>query len=79
MTIEVKKYIEGDEIFESFHVKNESGDDQYVVPFYVNEEIIKAEKSLKYGIEFLPELIQKVYDAGKNGEELNLSVEDIQV
>ena len=38
MTVDIKKYIQGDEVLESLHFKDDKGTEYLVVPFYINKE-----------------------------------------
>ena len=79
MKILIKKYTEGNETLESLHFKDDDDKDYLVMPFYVNDEVEKAHKSLKFGVEYLPQMLQEIYDVGKRGEELKIDIEEIKV
>lgn len=79
MVLEIKKYIQDDEVLESLHFKNDKGEEYLVVPFYINKEAVEAEPNLKFGIEYLPTLIKDVYTLGKRGEPLEVQIDEIKV
>jgi hypothetical protein len=79
MKVEVKKYIQGDEVLESLHFKDDKDTEYLVVPFYVNKETIDAEPNLKFGIEYLPKLLKDVYTLGQRNEPLEIVTEEINV
>ena len=79
MTVEIKKYIQGDEVLESLHFKDDKGTEYLVVPFYINKESVEAEPNLKFGIEYLPKLIKDIYTLGQRNEPLEINTEEINV
>lgn len=78
MNILIRKYTENDEMLMSLHIRDNNVDTE-VYPFYVNSEIDQADSNIRASINSLPDLIKKIYDAGKKGEELNLKQESFQV
>lgn len=79
MNVKIMKYTRDDEILSSLHFYDDHNNDYLVMPFYVNSEVLRAEKNLKMAINGLPDLIQMIYDAGKNGQELNMQVTEIPI
>jgi hypothetical protein len=79
MNIKIVKYIRDDEILESVHFQNDNGDDYLILPYYVNNITTSAEKNLRLGIDYLPQMIEQVFKAGKDGEKLNIKVEELNV
>lgn len=79
MNIKVMRYTRDDEVLASLHFYDDRGNDYLVMPFYINSEVLRAEKNLKMAINGLPAMIQMIYDAGKSGKELNLKVEEISI
>jgi hypothetical protein len=73
------KYLEKDETLLFVHVQDEDGTDLMVLPFYHEKEAVKKDIRLQESIDKLPQLLQMIYNTGKENIEVEFETKEVFV
>jgi len=73
------KYLENDESLLFVHIQDEKGEDLMVLPFYHKPSDIVKDARLLNSINQLPQLLQMIYNSGKENQNVEFEYREVFV
>jgi len=73
------KYLENEESLLFIHVQDETGKDLMILPFYHKPSDILKDSRLQDSIDKLPQLLQMIYNSGKENQNVDFEYKEVNV